>query len=296
VALDRQSIEKKDFPVGRRGYDPAAVDAHLSAVAEEVEELRRTARKRTESLASSSSEQVRAIIDAAESSAAAIHRQAEDDAREIRTDATTDAKAKRDGATAEAREYIDKVSQSTADLQSRIDAMQTELGTLLESLKAGAKSVTADLKQLESNLGQVREAAVPGRFEADEPVAPATAAVDDGHVDPDIETAAELYGVDAQELAAATAKQGSVPPPTPTPTAAPPAPPAPPPPSAPTVGETVHRNPAGGDEDHEGARLIALNMALNQTPREETDRYLAENFKRLSDRSKLLDEVYASLE
>ena len=49
----------------------------------------------------------------------------------------------------------------------------------------------------------------------------------------------------------------------------------------------------GGDDD--GARLIALNMALNGTPREETDKYLAENF-RLTDRRGLLDEVYASVE
>lgn len=49
----------------------------------------------------------------------------------------------------------------------------------------------------------------------------------------------------------------------------------------------------GGDDD--GARLIALNMALNGTPREETDRYLAENF-RLTDRRGLLDEVYSSVE
>ena len=35
-------------------------------------------------------------------------------------------------------------------------------------------------------------------------------------------------------------------------------------------------------DDAEGARLIALNMALNGTPREETDRYLSENFQ-LSD-------------
>ena len=47
--------------------------------------------------------------------------------------------------------------------------------------------------------------------------------------------------------------------------------------------------------DVEGARLIALNMALNGTSREETDRYLAENFK-LADRAALLDEVYASVE
>jgi DivIVA domain-containing protein len=42
VALDRQAIEKKDFPRRRRGYDPAAVDAHLSAVADEVEGLSRS--------------------------------------------------------------------------------------------------------------------------------------------------------------------------------------------------------------------------------------------------------------
>ncbi len=36
-------------------------------------------------------------------------------------------------------------------------------------------------------------------------------------------------------------------------------------------------------------------MALNGTPREETERYLAENFE-LPDRDGLLDEVYASVE
>jgi hypothetical protein len=48
------------------------------------------------------------------------------------------------------------------------------------------------------------------------------------------------------------------------------------------------------DGDVEGARLIALNMALNGQSRAETDRYLAENFA-LADRDGLLDEVYASV-
>ena len=52
---------------------------------------------------------------------------------------------------------------------------------------------------------------------------------------------------------------------------------------------------AGGEDDAEGARLIALNMALNGTPREETAKYLSENFA-LRDRDELLDEVYASVE
>jgi hypothetical protein len=36
-------------------------------------------------------------------------------------------------------------------------------------------------------------------------------------------------------------------------------------------------------------------MALNGTPREETDKYLSENFA-LRNRGQLLDEVYASVE
>ena len=41
MALDRQAVERRDFPISRRGYDPAAVDAHLRALASELEELQR---------------------------------------------------------------------------------------------------------------------------------------------------------------------------------------------------------------------------------------------------------------
>jgi hypothetical protein len=44
--------------------------------------------------------------------------------------------------------------------------------------------------------------------------------------------------------------------------------------------------------DEAGARLIALNMALDGTPREETARYLAEHFT-LADPEGLLDDVYS---
>ena len=67
------------------------------------------------------------------------------------------------------------------------------------------------------------------------------------------------------------------------------------------AGDGGHTNgfdqpqPAHQSGDAEGARLIALNMALNGTPREETARYLSENFH-LADAGGLLDEVYASVE
>jgi hypothetical protein len=45
----------------------------------------------------------------------------------------------------------------------------------------------------------------------------------------------------------------------------------------------------------DGARLVALNMALNGESREEAERYLAENYE-LADRGKLIDEVFAAIE
>jgi hypothetical protein len=62
---------------------------------------------------------------------------------------------------------------------------------------------------------------------------------------------------------------------------APPAGPAPPTASAPENGDSA------------AARIVALDMALSGTSREDTDRYLAANYD-LSDRAALLDEVYAA--
>ena len=76
--FDRQAIERRDFPIGRRGYDPAAVDAHLRALADEVEELQRTAITGggDVSVASTAATQVQSILQAAETAAAEIERQA----------------------------------------------------------------------------------------------------------------------------------------------------------------------------------------------------------------------------
>lgn len=262
MALDRQSIEKKDFPIGRRGYDPEAVDAHLHTLADEIDELKRSARRRSESLAAAASEQVRSIVEAAETSAADIQRQAEDEAREIRAEAGTEADATREHATSEAREYVGRVSESTSGMLERIDAMENELSALIESLRTGSNRLNADLQLLEGNLTAVKNAVVPRpQFEPEQPVArrPEPAPVSEP-----FDEKAEVTGAAAGEVIAEA-----------------PAEPAP----APRTN--------GGDDD--GARLIALNMALNGTSREETDRYLAENFK-LTDRRGLLDEVYSSVD
>jgi hypothetical protein len=60
----------------------------------------------------------------------------------------------------------------------------------------------------------------------------------------------------------------------------------------PTEPEPTVEAPTTVNGDEAGARLIALNMALSGTPREETARYLAENYS-LADADALLDDVYS---
>jgi DivIVA domain-containing protein len=298
VTLERQSIEKKDFPIGRRGYDPDAVDSHLKALADEVDAFKHSSQRRTETLASSVSERVRAIVEAAENSASDIQRQAEEDAREIRAEANSDAQATREQAASQARDYVGRVSESAAAMLQRLDAMESELGTLLETLRTGANRLSADMQLLEGNLSEVGEAASPRpRFEPEAaappvtqvkpdhdapakpdheaPAVPRTAPLEPAAVPPSggVEAAVESESEPEVEFEEAEPLEVSAL----EPSAAPEA-----------------RSGAAGSDDHEGARLIALNMALNGTPREETERYLAENFH-LTDRRRLLDDVYASV-
>ena len=76
--------------------------------------------------------------------------------------------------------------------------------------------------------------------------------------------------------------------------AAPPAAEPEPEPEEPAAAEAAPAEaaPAEAAAGPEGARVIALNMALNGSSREETARYLSENFE-LDDPDALLDEVYA---
>jgi hypothetical protein len=263
LALDRQSIEKRDFPIGRRGYEPAEVDSHLSKIAREVEALKRSQAStppsperpgRGDSLATVASAQVQAIVEAAEASAAAIERDARERGAQGAQDAAREAQRIRDEAIERSQEHVGKVHEATALMLQRVDAMESELSALVESLRTGANRLNADLSLLSGNMGELYGAAGSPSHAA---AAPAAA-----------EVVVEEIVVAAIEPEPAGDADGHA------------------------AGKPVV---AAGEEDIEGARLIALNMALNGQSRAETDRYLAENFD-LSDRSALLDEVYSTVE
>ena len=210
--MDRDAIERRDFPIGRRGYDQAAVDAHLRRVADELESLRGSVPSSTppSPLSAGTSEQVRLILEAAEASAA-----------ELRADAGRQASG-----------HVAEVQRAAGGMLTRLDELERELGTLLEALRASGERLNQGLARLQEQAGELGAAA--------------------GGVPAPEEDCAAASPADAQDGGAATDAPG---------------------------------------DDEAGARLIALNMALSGTPREETARYLAEHFA-LADADALLDDVY----
>ncbi len=120
--FDRQAVERRDFPIGRRGYDPAAVDAHLRALADELEELQRAAITggADVSVASTAGTQVQSILQAAETAAAEIERHALENARQVREDADRDADRTREEAVERARQHVAAVAQVTARLLEHV--------------------------------------------------------------------------------------------------------------------------------------------------------------------------------
>jgi DivIVA domain-containing protein len=127
VPLDRRAIEKRDFPARLRGYDRAAVDAHLRWIADELEQ-------RVATTADSAAEQVRAVLEAAERSAAEIVEGAEAEAQRIGSAAA------RAGDASTAR-----VTGAASGALERIETLRGELTTLLEALGAPVSPAAASV-------------------------------------------------------------------------------------------------------------------------------------------------------
>jgi hypothetical protein len=220
VALDRDSIVRRDFPTNRRGYDPSAVEAHLTALAGEVEALQRRASSPS-SLSDHAGEQVRAIVQAAERSAAEI----------------------RDNANAEAAQRVANVTEAAERLRGRVEQMEADVTRVMSELRDEATRLRDDLEALRAESARLGAATEVGA-EAAPPSEAAEAAPSE---------------------------------------AASPAPPS----------EAAAPDQPGPNGDAAAARIVALDMALSGKPRDETDRFIAENYD-LDDREALLDEVYAA--
>lgn len=166
--VDREEIERQDFPAARRGYDPAAVDAHLRRVADAV------ARQRPRSLAEGASSQVRAILEAAETSA-----------RQLRDDAGREASG-----------HVERVEDAAKGMLEKLDRLQGELDRLLDGLKSTAESLTGSLEELSRDVGTLSASVQSRPVEADEAAAePAPAAPPSNGAHSDDEAGARLVAL-----------------------------------------------------------------------------------------------------
>ena len=297
MELDRQYIERNDFSAVRRGYDPEEVDRHLGEIAEAVQTLKRDAKRSPATMAAQAGEQVRGIVEAAERSASEITEGADEEARRITDEASSRARDTREKADRDALDRVQAAEESTQAILDRANTVKSEIDrmlddaraaadTLASTLGASASSLQSELDAIRIELSSVRE----GRLEDQPSGGPSPSAVDTVGLSTEPASDYEAGSVDAEPQAVAELDDELV-----------------------VVGtngdaadtdlveepaedleaEPVEETQAGRSiRGAEGARLIALNMALNGTPRDETARYLAQNFE-LEDQDALLDEVYA---
>ena len=355
--MEREDIERSDFATVRRGYDPAAVDAHLREVAAAVEQLEDRVEElsaRPETLSQAANERLRRILEAAESSAAEVTDEAGEQARSLIADAQREAQTMTEQAERRARERdaetettsaerLSRVDRRTAELMARADALDEEFDRLLERMRGAAVAAVGtlrgDAEGLRQELDEMPGESVRANGEADrgedsDELEPPTL------VDPTVE--AEPLGgeLGADQGEGRTLDDGPIEPEPvgredndllePEPEVEPlgdevipeprgaerlPEPPEEPlsdpdeealvdpdeepdfEPGSDTLAEEdepTERRPSGGaddsDQDMEGARLIALNMALSGSSRAETAEYLRETFG-FEDQA-LLDDVY----
>ena len=126
--MDRDKIERRDFPTGRRGYDPAAVDEHLRRVADEFETQ---VHGPVPSLSSGTADQVRLILEAAERGASEMQARAGE----------------------EASAHVTRVQESAEGLMAKLDQLEGELGRLLSALRASGERLTEGLAELQAEVG-----------------------------------------------------------------------------------------------------------------------------------------------
>ena len=172
--------------------------------------------------------------------------------------AETTAEQLRADAGEEAREHVHRVSTAARELLERLGAMHDELGSMMDRLREEAGRLSAELRTLERDV--VELAPPVEEDEEPEPVA----------VEPEPEPVAEapepeepVEGTPETAGGKARSKRGRAKP-----------------------------EPQAKPDDEEAARLVALDMALAGTPRDETEQYLAEHYT-LADPGAILDDVYA---
>lgn len=185
---DPHDVARTDFPLGVRGYDRAAVDAHLEDVQRLVDELRAGA---------TPSHAVRQALDEVGEETSAILRRAHDAADEItvrsRAEADRRTEESERSATAtlaaaearaqqldeEAARRVEEARQSAVEIRAAAEAQVIELDKDTDRIWAERQRLLDDVERTSGQLVEISRAAsrrFPGEEETDDPALASEAA------------------------------------------------------------------------------------------------------------------------
>lgn len=319
---DEDEIVRDDFPTARKGWDPDAVRAHLQRLAERID---------SQKVAATVAERVSGIVSAAEEAAAGIETDSREAAEALREDAErtlADARAEageivarsKDEAEASvqrAQETVDRLLEQAQELRGRIDSLG---GTLADEILARVADITGNEKRepAVADTAPSAPAAEPAPIErAEPPPDPEPVAATESEpvpiveTEPESEREPETAAEPDPEPAAAEVEEPAGSAETPAPAEAA---------STPEglsgeastddlieqlrgggdgagheAGEAataaVAQSSGPGDSDSGAARLVAMNLALEGSEREEIKTRLAEQFDGLEDLDRLITDV-----
>ena len=303
----------------RSGSSSSAASV-ASAAADQVRAIVDVAERSAAEIQDRAEQEAQRLTSDAEQGARELREQTDREARESRERTERESRETREQADADAAAHVSRVEEATQGMLDKAGSAQAQIDQLLERLRTGseslvgelrgaAESVQGDLQGIREELPSLRPSSTPGTAGSGS-AGPAAATADaDGEEVTEVRDAAasdvpettqdelpaeetpdEFEGEEealVQEPVPAPAAEDEEPVVEDEPLEAEPEPAADEP--EPAAEEPAPPRAIAGSE---GARLIALNMALNGTPRDETARYLADNFD-LDDQDSVLDEVYS---
>jgi len=159
MAIDRQRIEKRDFPLVKEGYVREAVDAHLSAIAEEVSA---GPAMKPGTLAETAAARVREIVGQAEARGAEIARQAELAAAQRRADTEREQGRVREEAVQRTRSEVRDVSSTLERIVVGLDEAERDVRSVIALLREQARGLAGELALVDREMDRAYEALRPG--------------------------------------------------------------------------------------------------------------------------------------
>ena len=166
MAIDRQRIEKRDFPLAAQGYVREAVDAHLAAIADDVSA---GAAAKPVTLAETAAARVRTIVGQAEARGAEIARQAELAAAQRQADTEREQGRVREEAVQRTRLEVRDVASTLEKIVLGLDEAERDVRSVIALLREQARGLAGELALVDREMDRAYEAMRPGGAPEPEP-------------------------------------------------------------------------------------------------------------------------------